>query len=72
MREPQCLTSFVHSSWLNQVEGWFSTTERDAMARGIFASVTEPRRKRMRDIMHYNKTATRMRWSDTDPSRRIA
>ena len=38
----------------------------------IFTSVTDLRRKLMRYIKHYNKTATPIRWSYADPSRRIA
>src|SRR6187399_454674 len=47
----------TYSSWLNQVELWFSKIERDVIARGIFTSVTDLRRKLMRYIRHYNKTA---------------
>src|SRR6266550_267335 len=61
-----------YSSWLNQVELWFSKIERDVTARGIFTSVTDLRRKLMRYIKHYNKTATPIRWAYADPSRRIA
>jgi hypothetical protein len=42
------------------------------IARGIFASVTDLRRKLMRYIKHYNKTAKPFRWSYADPTRRIA
>jgi transposase len=62
----------TYSSWLNQLELWFSKIERDVTARGIFTSVTYLRRKLMRYIKHYNKTATPIRWSYADPSRRIA
>ncbi len=62
----------TYSSWLNQVELWFSKIERDVTARGIFTSVTDLRRKLMRDITRYNTTATPIRWSYADPSRRIA
>jgi transposase len=62
----------TYSSWLNQVELWFSKIERDVIARGIFTSVTDLRRKLMRYIKHYNKTATPIRWSYADPSRKIA
>jgi hypothetical protein len=40
------------------VELWFSKIECDVTARGIFTSVTDLRRKLMRYIKHYNKTAT--------------
>src|SRR5438105_1177435 len=62
----------TYSSWLNQVELWFSKIERDVIARGIFTSVTDQRRKLMRYIKHYNKTAKPFRWSYADPTRRIA
>jgi len=35
----------TYSSWLNQVELWFSKIERDVTARGIFTSVTDLRRQ---------------------------
>jgi len=62
----------TYSSWLNQVELWFSKIERDVIARGIFTSVTDLRRKLMRYIRQYNKTAKPFRWSYADPTRRIA
>jgi len=33
----------TYSSWLNQVELWFSKIERDVIARGVFTSVTDLR-----------------------------
>src|SRR5262245_15091571 len=38
---PNVLLHFTptYSSWLNQVEIWFSKIERDAIARGVFTSV---------------------------------
>jgi len=62
----------TYSSWLNQVELWFSKVERDVIARGIFTSVTDLARKLRRYIAHYNKTATPFRWAYADPLRRIA
>lgn len=62
----------TYSSRLNQVELWFSNIERDVIARGVFTSVTDLRRKLMRYIRQYNKTAKPSRWSYADPSRRIA
>ncbi len=61
----------TYSSWLNQVELWFSKIERDVIARGVFKSVPDLARKLRRYIRHYNETATPMRWSYADPSRRI-
>ena len=45
----------TYSSWLNQVELWFSKIERDVTARGIFTSVTDLRRTLMRYIKHYKQ-----------------
>jgi transposase len=44
----------TYSSWLNQVELWFAKIERDVIARGIFTSVPDLKRKLMRYIRHYN------------------
>ena len=38
----------TYSSWLNQVELWFSKIERDVIARGVFTSVPDLRRKLLR------------------------
>src|SRR5260370_64671 len=35
----------TYSSWLNQVEIWFSKIERDVIARGVFTSVADLARK---------------------------
>jgi transposase len=61
----------TYSSWLNQVELWFSKIERDLIARGIFDSVKDLRRRIMKYIREYNKTAKPFKWSYRDPSRRI-
>jgi transposase len=62
----------TYSSWLNQVELWFAKIERDILARGIFTSVADLRRKILRYIRRYNTDATPFRWSYADPTRRIA
>jgi transposase len=61
----------TYSSWLNQVEIWFSKIERDMIARGIFTSVSDLRRKLMRYIEAHNKAPKPIKWSYADPSRRI-
>ena len=61
----------TYSSWLNQVEIWFSRLERDVIARGIFTSVSDLRRKIMRYIRLYEKAAKPFRWKYSDPTRRI-
>jgi len=61
----------TYSSWLNQVEIWFAKIERDVIARGIFTSKADLSRKIMRYIRRYNRNARPIRWSYSDPSRRI-
>ncbi len=61
----------TYSSWLNQVEIWFSKIQRDLIARGIFTSKSDLARKLMRYIRAYNKRATPFRWTYRDTSRRI-
>jgi transposase len=62
----------TYSSWLNQVELWFAKIERDVIARGVFTSVADLRRKIMKYIRRYNRAAKPIRWSYADPTRRIA
>ena len=62
----------TYSSWLNQVELWFAKIERQVLARGIFTSVADLRRKILRYIRRYNTEARPVRWSYADPSRHIA
>jgi hypothetical protein len=59
------------SSWLNQVEIWFSKIERDVIARGVFTSVKDLARKLMRYIKRYNQHAKPIKWRYSDPSHRI-
>jgi transposase len=61
----------TYSSWLNQVEIWFSKIQRDLIARGIFGSVKDLARKIMRYIRSYNRKATPIKWSYKDASNRI-
>ena len=62
----------TYSSWLNQVELWFAKIERDVIARGVFTSVPDLKRKLMRYIRQYNKLAKPVKWKYFDPTRRIA
>jgi len=62
----------TYSSWLNQIELWFAKIERDVLARGIFTSVADLRRKILRYIRRYNDDPKPIRWAYADPSRRIA
>jgi len=61
----------TYSSWLNQVEIWFSKIERDVIARGIFTSVKDLRKKLMTYIRLYNNVAKPIKWSYSDSKNRI-
>jgi transposase len=61
----------TYSSWLNQVELWFSKIERDLIARGVFTSVKDLARRIMRYIRHYNASPKPVKWKYFEPSRRI-
>ena len=61
----------TYFSWLNQVELWFAKIERDVIARGVFTSVLDVKRKLMRYIHQYNKQAKSVKWKYFEPSRRI-
>ena len=61
----------TYSSWLNQVEIWFSKVERDVITRGIFTSVADLRRKLLRYIRLYSKSAKPFNWKYNDVRRRI-
>lgn len=61
----------TYSSWLNQVELWFSKIERDVIARGVFTSVPDLKRKLMRYIRHYNKNPRQFKWTYRNYRNRI-
>jgi transposase len=61
----------TYSSWLNQVELWFAKIERDVIARGVFTSVTDLKRKLMRYIRHYNLAPKTVKWVYRNPTHRI-
>ncbi len=61
----------TYSSWLNQVEIWFAKIERDVIARGVFTSTKDLARKLVRYIRRYNKAPKPIKWSYSDPTRRI-
>ena len=61
----------IYSSWLNQVESWFSKLQRDVIDRGIFTSVADLKRKILRYIRLYQKTAKPFRWKYSDVTKRI-
>jgi transposase len=51
------------SSWLNQVEIWFSKIQRDVIARGIFCSVKDLAKKLMAYIRRDNAKAKPFKWT---------
>jgi len=61
----------TYSSWRNQVEIWFSRLQREVIDRGIFTGVADLRRKIMRSIRLYGKTAKPFQWKYTGFRRRI-
>jgi transposase len=61
----------TYSSWLNQVEIWFSKIQREVIARGIFVSVKDLYLKLIRCIRSYNKKAKHFKWTYAEPEWRI-
>jgi len=61
----------TYSSWLNQVEIWFSKIERHVISRGIFSSVKGLTRTLMRHIRLCNRKPKPIKWTYSDPSHRI-
>jgi transposase len=72
-RHPNLTLHFTptYSSWLNQVESWFSKLQRDVIDRGIFTSVADLKRKILRYIRLYQKTAKPFQWKYSDVRKRI-
>lgn len=61
----------TYSSWLNQVENWFSRIQRDVIARGVFTSTKDLDKKIMRYVRQYNRNAKPLKWKYSDPTNRI-
>ncbi len=61
----------TYSSWLNQVEIWFAKIERDVITRGVFTSLPDLSRKLLKYIHSYARSARPIRWTYTNPKRRI-
>ena len=61
----QFLYTPKHTSWLNQVELWFSILVRRVLKRGNFASRDELRDRILAFIAYFNQTATPFRWTYT-------
>jgi hypothetical protein len=56
----------THTSWLNQVEIWFSILVRRLLKRGSFTSVTELRQRLLTFIEYFNKTMAKpFKWTYT-------
>lgn len=53
----------VHSSWLNQIELWFSILARKLFKRGSFGSVAALRAAVLAFIASYNRTAKPFKWT---------
>lgn len=62
--------TLTYSSWLNQVENWFSRIQRDVISRGTFTSVKDLDKKLMRYIRQYNKNPKPLKWKYDNPQRR--
>jgi hypothetical protein len=54
-----------HTSWLNQIEIWFSILVRRVIKRGNFPSVDALRERILAFIDYFNRTAKPFRWTYT-------
>lgn len=54
-----------HTSWLNQIECWFSILVRRLLRRGNFRSVEELQTRILAFIAYFNQTAERFQWKYT-------
>jgi transposase len=61
----------TYSSWLNQVEIWFSKIQRDLITRGLFTSRADLARKIARYIKGHNKNAKPFKWTYRNTDRRF-
>jgi DDE superfamily endonuclease len=52
-----------HTSWLNQIEMWFSILTRRALKRGSFTSLEALRERILAFIEYYNQTAKPFNWT---------
>jgi DDE superfamily endonuclease len=74
LSEPSHRIHFVytpkHSSWLNQIEIWFSILVRRLLARASWTSLTHLREGILAFIAYYNRTSNgAFRWTYKGPSR---
>lgn len=54
-----------HTSWLNQIECWFSILVRRLLRRGTFRSVEELQTRILAFIAYFNQTAAHFQWKYT-------
>ena len=54
-----------HTSWLNQIEIWFSILMRRLLKRGSFTSVQDLQDRILAFIAYFNQTAKPFRWTYT-------
>jgi transposase len=59
----QFLFTPVHTSWLNQIELWFSVLARRVLKRGDFASTDALRERILAFIAYFNQTAQPFKWT---------
>ena len=52
-----------HTSWLNQIELWFSILVRRALRRGNFPSVEALRARILDFVASWNRTAKPFQWT---------
>lgn len=61
----QLIYTPTHTSWLNQIEIWFSILVRRVLKRGNFSSVEDLRSKVLAFIAYFNQAAKPFRWTFT-------
>lgn len=69
LSDPSHCIQFVyvpkHTSWLNQIEIWFSILMRRVLKRGNFPSLDDLRAKILAFVEYFNQTAHPFRWTYT-------
>jgi hypothetical protein len=69
LSDPRHRIQFVyvpkHTSWLNQIEIWFSILVRRVLKRGNFSSLEALRERILAFIAYFNQTAKPFRWTYT-------
>jgi transposase len=59
----QFLYTPKHTSWLNQIELWFSILVRRVLKRGHFTSTDDLRQRILAFIAYFNRTAAPFKWT---------